>query len=187
MDNPDVLNAGLPHFSVRPRDDEYSDYYRPYVSLVPETNVVDFMIQQLASITHVLQGIEEGDAVFRYAEDKWSIKEVVGHLCDSERIFGYRALRFARGDETPLPGFDQDAYVAAAHFDRRILHSLTEELYNLRKANIRLFRSFSDEVLSRRGTANEAACTVRGLMFIIAGHAEHHINVLKEKYLVEIG
>jgi hypothetical protein len=187
MDNPDILNAGMPHFSVRPGDDEYSEYYRPYVALVPEVNVVDYLTQQLASLTHLLQSVEEGDAGFRYAEDKWSIRELVGHLCDSERIFGYRALRFARSDETPLPGFDQDAYVASAHFDRRILHSLTEELYKLRKANIRLFRSLNDEELSRGGMASDAWVTVRGLMFIIAGHAAHHINVLQERYLVEIG
>ena len=187
MDNPDIVNAGLPHFSVRPADDEYSDYYRPYVALVPEANVVDYLTQQLASLTHLLQSVDEGNADFRYADDKWSIKEMVGHLCDSERVFGYRALRFARGDEQPLPGFDQDEYVAAAHFDKRILHSLTEELYNLRKANIRLFRSLSADELSRWGTASDVRVTVRALMFIIAGHAAHHINVLQERYLVEIG
>lgn len=187
MHNPDILNAGMPHFTVRPAQDEYSEYYRPYVALVPDVNVVDFLTQQLASITHVLQSVEEGDSDFRYAEGKWSIKEVVGHLCDSERVFGYRALRFARGDETPLPGFDQDEYVAAARFDHRILHSLTEELYNLRKANIRLFRSLSQDELDQGGTADGVPCTVRALMYIIAGHAAHHLNVLQERYLVEIG
>ncbi len=186
MDNPDILNAGLPHFEIRPADDEYSKYYRSYVRLVPEANVVDFLIQQLASLTHLLQGVSEGDSGFRYADGKWSIKEVVGHLCDTERVFGYRALRFARGDSQPLPGFEQDEYVAAARFDRRILHSLTEELYNLRKANVRLFRSFSDEELSRWGTASDARVTVRALIFITAGHAEHHIGILKEEYLAEI-
>jgi hypothetical protein len=172
---------------VRPDDSEYAEYYRPYVALVPDVNVVDFLTQQLASATHILQGIDEGDADFRYAEGKWSIKEVVGHLCDSERVFGCRALRFARGDDTPLPGFDQDRYVASAQFERRILHSLAEELYNLRKANIRLFRSLSDAELSLLGTANDARVTVRALMYIIAGHAEHHVNVIKERYLVELG
>ncbi|NNE34428.1 MAG: DinB family protein, partial [Rhodothermales bacterium] len=103
MDNPDIRNAEMPHFSTRPEVDEYPAYYAPYVDLVPETNVVDYMIQQLASLTHLLQSVGEGDAGFRYASGKWSIKDLVGHLCDSERVFGYRALRFARGDESALP------------------------------------------------------------------------------------
>ncbi|NNE48511.1 MAG: DinB family protein [Rhodothermales bacterium] len=186
MDNPDIRNAEMPHFSVRPEEDEYPSYYEPYIKLVPETNVVNYMIQQLASLTHLLQSVGESDAGFRYAEGKWSIKELVGHLCDSERIFGYRALRFARNDETALPEYDHDRYVETANFDRRILHSLSEELYNLRKANIRLFRSFTAEELSRWGTASGGKFTVRSIMFITAGHTAHHMDVLKDKYLGEL-
>jgi uncharacterized damage-inducible protein DinB len=168
---------------TRPRADEYATYYSKYITLVPEGNVIDTLSQQLESTLSVLRNITEEKANSRYAEGKWSIKELVGHLADGERIFGYRLLRFARNDKTPLPGFEQDDYVANAGFDKCRLSDLVEELEHVRKANLSLLRNLDAEAWQRSGDASGQAVSVRALAYIIAGHETHHMEILRTRYL----
>ncbi len=168
---------------ARPDAGEYAPYYEKYISLVPQANLLDTLAQQLESTLSLLAGITEEQADSSYAPGKWSIKELVGHLIDSERIFGYRALRFARADQTPLPGYEQDDYVASARFGARRLSDLAEELSYLRKANLSLFRSLDEEAWPRTGEANDQPVSVRAIAYIIAGHEAHHIGILRTKYL----
>jgi hypothetical protein len=168
---------------TRPVSGEYAPSYEQYISLVPEGDIVATLERQLETTLTLLRGIVELQANNRYAPDKWSIKEVVGHLIDSERIFAYRALRFARNDQTPIEGFEQDDYVRDANFDTRTLADLADEFEHVRKANVRLFRSLSAEALSRRGPANDVDVSVRALLYIIAGHVAHHMQVLTSRYL----
>ena len=120
--------------------------------------------------------------MFRYQPGKWSVKEVLGHITDGERVFSYRALRFARADQTPIPGFDETKWVPAGHFDRRSLQDLVAEYEAVRAATLALFASFDDEALLRRGKANDAEVSVRALAHIIAGHELHHVGLLRERY-----
>jgi len=168
---------------TRPDSSEYASDYERYVSLVPEGDIVTTMSRQLDSTVALLGGLDEAQANKRYAPDKWSVKELVGHMIDSERIFAYRALRFARNDQTPLSGFEQDDYVRDAAFDGRTLADMTSEFEHVRRANISLFQSLSPDAFSRRGPANELEVSVRALAYIIAGHETHHMEVLKTRYL----
>jgi hypothetical protein len=138
---------------------------------------------QLAETESLLREIGESRGNHRYAPGKWSVKEVVGHLADAERVFSYRALRFAREDKTPLPGYEQDDYVRSANFDSRHLAELAAEFRSVRAATITLFTGFSDDALMRMGPANNVAFSVRALGWIIAGHELHHRRILKERYL----
>lgn len=169
---------------TRPDTDEYVPYYEKYISLVPEEeDVLTTLERQFENTLATLRGIPEERGDFRYAEGKWSIKELVGHLADSDRIFGYRALRFARNDQTPLPGFEQDDYVSNGRFGERRLSDLVEELEYVRKANLSLFRSLDDEAWTRRGDANGSMISVRAIVYIVAGHERHHMRILRERYL----
>lgn len=170
---------------IRPNRDEYAPYYEKYTSLVAEGDIVNTLGQQLGTTLALLETIDETRAGARYAPDKWSIKEVVGHLIDAERVFADRALRFARGDQNPQPGFDQDEYVRNGDFDARRLADLAGEFESVRRANLAFFKSLSEEAWSRRGVANDAPVSVRGLAHIIAGHELHHVQVLKTRYLDE--
>lgn len=161
---------------------EYPDH-RAYVGLVPEGDVLDRLMEQVHATQALLRGLPDEQALHRYAPDKWSIKEVIGHLADAERIFCARAVAFARGDRTELPGFDHDAYVAAADFDRRSLKSLLEELSAVRTATLRLFEGLPEEALTREGVANGKRLSVRALAWVIAGHERHHQRILRERYL----
>lgn len=167
----------------RPAADEYSSYYGKYISLVPDASIVPQLELQIASTLALLRSIPEDRGEHRYEPGKWSIKEVVGHIADSERVFAYRALRIARGDATPLPGFDQDLFVANAHSNERELSDLIDELAVVRQGSIALFRSLEPDDLLRRGTASDNPVTARALGFIIAGHELHHVKILKERYL----
>ena len=167
----------------RPARDEYDAFYETYVSKVPEGNVLDLLHQQTTRALALFESISPELENFRYAEGKWSTKEVIGHLVDTEWVFTTRALRIARGDTTPLPGVDQDVLIAGADFDQRPLASLIEEFRHLRGANSTLFRSLSPEAVARRGTASDCPISVRGLLYIVVGHVEHHLGVLRERYL----
>lgn len=167
----------------RPGTDEYAPFYAGYVSLVPDAPIAPQLETQTPNTLALLRGIPESRGDFRYAPDKWSIKEVVGHMADSERVFAYRALRIGRGDTTPLAAFDQDLLVKNSNCTRRPLADLVDELATVRQASIALFRSFDAEALARRGTASEKTVTTRALGYIIAGHELHHVKILREKYL----
>ncbi len=168
---------------ARPAQDEHAPYYEKYTSRVPDGNIIETLENQIVETAKLLRSLSEEQAGFRYAPDKWSIKEVVGHLIDSERIFSYRALRIARNDKTPLSGFEQDGYVPAGNFDARSLSELLAEFECVRLATMFLFKNLDEPAWSRRGTASENEVSVRALAYIIAGHELHHVNVVKEKYL----
>jgi len=169
--------------SNRPEPTEYNPYYEKYVSLVPAGDISDTLSRQIEETLALLRSIDEARAGHRYEPDKWSIKQVVGHVCDTERIFAYRALRFARGDDTPLPGYDQDEYAQSANFDARTLADLTAELASIRAATVALLRSLDADAMQRRGKANDNEVSVRALAHIIAGHELHHVQVLRTRYL----
>ena len=167
----------------RPAEDEYAPYYGRYISRVPDGDLCSMLASQLGDTLALIGAIPEPRGTHRYAEGKWSIKEVMGHLIDTERIMSYRALRFARADETPLPGFEQNDYVPPGGFDRRTLRDLSEEFAVVRQATIHLFRHLDPAALTRRGTASGNPVSVRALAYIIAGHESHHVAILKDKYL----
>ena len=169
----------------RPGETEYSPYYGKYVSLVRGGggDILAALSDQSSETRALLEGVPESRAGFRYAADKWSIKELVGHMIDSERIFAYRALRFARHDRTPLPGYEQDDYIANASFDSCPLGELAAEFESVRRATLYLFRHLDGEAWARRGLANDSEVSVRALAYIIAGHELHHVGILRDRYL----
>jgi len=169
--------------TARPQASEYAAYYEKYISRVPDGDVVGTLRTQLEETLSLIRGIPESRGDFRYAEGKWSIKELIGHVIDSERVFTYRALRFGRGDTTPLSGFEQDDFVRGADFSKRSLRDLADEYEHVRRATISLFSSFEGSVWDRRGAANNNEVSVRGLAFITAGHERHHVEILKTRYL----
>ncbi len=174
----------VPVSQVRPRADEFAPYYQKYIDRVPSGDVVAVLARQIDETAVLLGKVKESNAGHRYAPDKWSIREVVGHVSDAERVFAYRALRFARGDEGALLSFDEKAFVAGGGFDRRTLADLVAEFRAVRQATLALFRSLDDEAFSRGGTASGQHVTVRALAHIIAGHEVHHVAILKERYRV---
>ena len=166
----------------RPQAEEFPLFYKGYVDTVSE-NVLTELEQQMESFSALLRSIPAEKASFAYAEGKWTIKELAGHVMDTERIMAYRALRIARNDTTPLPGFDENDYVANAHFADRSLESLVDEFAALRKANMYLIRSLNAIEIDRSGISNEKPISVRALIFIMAGHVNHHVAILKQRYL----
>jgi hypothetical protein len=169
--------------ATQPDTNEYAPYYGKYISLVPAGDVVAILSRQLDDTLSLLSGLTEDQAESRYAPGKWSIKELVGHVLDTERIFGHRAFRFARNDQQPLPGFEQDGYVLAADFGQRQLNELAAEFEHLRRANLYLFGSLDDEAWLRRGVASDNEVSVRALAYIMAGHEAHHMRIVRERYL----
>jgi uncharacterized damage-inducible protein DinB len=170
----------------RPGAGEYAEFYANYISKVPGTDVLSVLEAQRLQVLHLFAGRSERDGSFRYAAGKWTVKEVLGHITDTERIFAYRTLRIGRGDVTPLPGFEQDDLVRNGGFAARTLADLAEEFEAVRIAGISLFRSFDEEALSRRGIAREKEVTVRALGFITAGHQIHHRMILEDRYFPAI-
>jgi hypothetical protein len=166
-----------------PATSEYASYYGRYVSLVPKGDILETLAEQLDSSLALLRGIDEEKAGYRYAPGKWSIKELVGHIIDAERIFAYRALRFARGDETELSGFEQDGYVLNAGFDAYRMEELAREFELVRGANLLMLRHLDEAAWQRRGIASGGEVTVRALAFIMAGHEKHHVEILRTRYL----
>jgi hypothetical protein len=170
----------------RPEPTEYAEFYAGYVSKVPGTDAVSVLESQRLQMVQLFAGRSERDGSFRYAPGKWTVKEILGHITDTERIFTYRALRIARGDQTPLPSFEQDDYVKNGGCSERTLASLAEEFALVRAASIALFRSFPEAVWTRRGVASQKEVTVRALAFITAGHQIHHRVILEERYFPAI-
>lgn len=169
--------------AARPEAGEFNPYYATYIGKIGDGDIVRTLAGQVGESIALIESIPEARAGHRYAAGKWSIRELVGHVCDAERIFTYRALCFARGDATPLPAFDENAYVARSRLDDRSLAGLADELDAVRRATVALFDSLFPEELLRRGVANENPMSVRALAWIIAGHERHHMEVLRGRYL----
>lgn len=167
----------------RPRSDEYAPAFERYVSRVTETDVEDALRRQRDELPAALRGVRGPAERHRYAQGKWSVREVVGHLIDCERIFGYRAVCVARGEKAPLPGFDEDEYAAQATFDEYPLEELLQEFVHVREGHLAFFRHLNEEAWRRRGISNGNPVSVRALAFVMVGHVRHHLAVLQERYL----
>src|ERR1700722_11164266 len=165
---------------ARPEAGEYAPYYERYISLIAGTDILGTLDAQRRQMMLLLCGRDEADGDFRYASDKWSAKEVLGHVCDTERVFAYRALRISRGDRTPMEGFEQDDYVKNGPFARTPLADLVEDYIAVRRATIALFRNLDEDAWSRRGVANKHEGSVRALAYMIAGHELRHRRSLEE-------
>ncbi len=172
-------------YSDAPARDEYRDFYAGYVARVPAGDIVARLRQQLDATLELVAGMSEERASHAYAPGKWTIKEVIGHLADAERVMSARALCFARGEQAPLPAFDENAYVENAGFQHRSLESLVQELQAVRAASLALFDGLQPQAWTRRGTASGHPITVRALAWVIAGHELHHRAVLEERYLAK--
>jgi hypothetical protein len=171
-----MANVGYPETS------EYAPFYANYIRNVTEDDVVAALEAQSRETAALLARVDDEKASYRYEPGKWSVKEVVGHFTDAERVFAYRALAIARGDQASLPGFDEKTYVANANFDRRPMRSIADEYAAVRAATLATFRGFSDEAWQRIGTANNVPVSVRALAHISLGHERHHLRVLRERY-----
>ena len=175
--------TAAPMTIVRPNADEFHDYYGRYIAKVPEGNLVALLREQAVETVTMLQDLTAEQASYAYAPGKWTVKEVVGHISDAERIFAYRALRIARRDETPMESFDENMYVTNANFGKRTLPDLLEELQVVRASTIHLAKNMDANALALRGTASGHGVSVRALFYIIAGHERHHADLLRERYL----
>lgn len=166
---------------TRPDSTEYAEFYKNYIAGVPDGDVLTFLAKQPGDYRQLLKGMSEEAAQTEPAPGKWSVKQVLGHICDTERVLSYRALRFSRGDETELPGFEQDDYVREANSNARNLGELLDDFESVRTATVSLFRSLPPGAEMRRGKANKNPMTVRALAYIVAGHANHHYGLLKQQ------
>jgi DinB superfamily len=167
----------------RPEKNEYNPFYETYVSLVPETEILPALEQQIEITRALLNGISEEKSLFRYGADKWSIRGVIGHMIDGERVFSYRALTFSRGDKAQLSSFDENEYALQAGFDQISLSDLSAEFVALRTANVLMFKHLHSEAWTRDGIASDNRITVLGLAYIMVGHVRHHTKILQERYL----
>jgi hypothetical protein len=166
----------------RPEPGECAPYYERYISLVPGTDILGILDSQRRQMLLLLCDKDDAEGDFRYAPDKWSAKEVLGHVCDTERIFAYRALRISRADRTPIEGFEQDDYVRNGPFANRPLAEVIEDYIAVRRATITLLRNLDEAAWMRRGIANKNEVSVRAVAYVIAGHEVHHRRILEEKY-----
>jgi len=164
-------------------DTEFAPFYETYISLANEADLVEELEISVHEFIKFVQNIPMDKFDYRYAEGKWTIKDIIQHLIDSERVFAYRALRIARNDKTPLPGFEENDYADEANGNKRNLKDLLTELALVRQSTIMLFKNFSEEILLRKGTASDKPVSVRALGFIIIGHQKHHQKVFQERYL----
>ena len=181
MSEPAVVSPAT--FTIaRPEPGEYAPYYDRYISLIAGTDILGTLDAQRRQMMLLLSGRDESDGDFRYAPDKWNAKEVLGHVCDTERIFAYRALRIARGDETPIEGFEQDDYVKNGPFVNAPIAEIVEDYIAVRRATLTLLRNLDEAAWTRRGVANKNAVSVRALAYTIAGHEVHHRRILEGKY-----
>ena len=165
------------------QSNEYANFYKPYIEALGEVVLMNELEQSLSFFIDFLKTIPSEKHEFRYAEGKWTIKDIVQHLIDAERIFAYRALRIARKDKTPLPGFEENEYVETAFANKRVMNDLIEEFITVREATISLFKTFTEEQLLQMGTASEKPVSVRAIGFITLGHQKHHEKIIKERYL----
>jgi hypothetical protein len=169
-----------------PGVDEYAEFHRGYMAAVADESDALSVLERQRPLIEQLGRLTPEQAAFRYADGKWSVRELAGHLGDAERVLAYRLLRIARGDQTPLPGFDENAFVAGSNADRRPLTELAAELAAIRTSTLALVRSLDDDALVRRGTVNNWTLSTRALAFIIAGHFQHHVNILRDRYAISL-
>ena len=168
----------------KPEPNEYAPYASMYISLLPDDGLIlEHLEKNLCATTEFMRALHKEKLTYRYAEGKWTIKEIIGHLIDDERIYTYRALRFARNDQTELPGFEQGDYARESGANERPLSNLLEEFATVRKSTIALFNSFDDRVLTRSGIASGNVMSVRAIAYHLAGHELRHMNIIKERYL----
>ena len=167
----------------KPEANEHAPYYGRYVERVPDGDILEILASQFRDTRAILDALDEERANHRYEPGKWSIKELVGHVLDVERVFAYRALVFARNDTTPQAGIEQDDWVAHGNFDARTMQNITNEFASVRAATLTLFGGLSSDMWMRRGNASGFDFTVRSMPYIIAGHEIHHVAVLRERYL----
>jgi uncharacterized damage-inducible protein DinB len=170
-------------YATRPDASEHIPYYAKYINLVPNGNILTILQEQVQTTSKFLNSITEEQSLKRYASGKWSIKEVIGHLSDNERIFAYRALRFARADKAALPSYESDDYIEFGHFDKRNWQELISEFEAVRGATVSLFKSLDEAAWTRQGVANNDSVSVRALAYIVAGHELHHVKLIQELYL----
>jgi len=168
----------------RPEKNEYAAFYETYVSLVEESDIISALEKNLNELQNLFAEVSEEKGSYAYAESKWSVRELLGHLIDGERVFSYRALRISRNDQTPLASFEENSYIANSNFSRAKIAVLIEEFSLLRRSNILFFKNLTDGAWLRTGTASEAAVSVRALAYIMVGHVRHHANILRERYLI---
>jgi hypothetical protein len=173
-------------FATRPESGEYAPYYERYISLVAGEDILATLDEQLRETSALLTSRAATDGDLRYAPEKWSVKEVIGHVSDAERIFAYRALRISRNDKTPIEGFEQDDYVLHGGFGSRRLSDVVDEFASVRKATLSLLRSLDEAAWTRRGLANKNEVSVRAIAYIVAGHELHHRTILTDKYFSAI-
>ena len=176
----------MPLYLQRPQSGEYNPYYERYIARVPDGDFVEVLARQADDTLGLLRDLADNAADQAYAPGKWSIKEVIGHVCDAERIFGYRLLRIARGDQTPMEGFDENKYAPAGQFGARTLASMLEEFAAVRAATITLIAGLPNDGWSNTGVANDSPISARALAYIIAGHELHHRDILLTRYLPQI-
>ena len=168
----------------RPAADEYFTYYGQYINLVPEGDIVDLLTRQFEKTQAILAPLSVAQVNFRPKPDDWNVLEVLGHIADGERVFAYRALCIARNDQTPLPSFDQDLYVANANFAQRALADLLDEFATVRRTTLSLLRTFDETAWLRKGVASDNPISTRALAYIIAGHELHHVLDFQQRYNV---
>lgn len=168
---------------TKPTDAEYPDFYSGYIALVPDGDVIKFLKKQKRMFIGLIDSIPEEQLLYRYEEAKWTIKQIVGHVIDTERIMAYRALVFSRGERQPIPGFNENEYVERASFNQKDIQDLIKEFAKLRESNLALIQNLNVDMMERKGNANDFFFSVRAIVYIIAGHVEHHINVIKRRYL----
>ena len=166
----------------RPATGEFPSYFEKYISQVPEEDIIGVLRAQANEISALVRGIPEERADYRYAPDKWTVREVLGHLADTERVMSYRATCLARGEQNELPGFDENEYVRTANFDRWTLSDLGTQLENLRRANVAILEHLDSADWERSGIVNQNPINVRAIAFVMAGHVRHHMKILKERY-----
>lgn len=168
----------------RPERTEYAEFYAGYVSAVPETDIVGVLAAQPDELAAVIGGLPEEKGHYAYADGKWTIKELLGHVVDGERVFGYRAHRISHGDATRLSGFDQDLYVSNGRANLRGMEDIVEEFASVRRANVIMLETLRSNDWNLGGTASDAYVTVRAIAYIMAGHVRHHMAILRDRYLV---
>ncbi|MFL5765499.1 MAG: DinB family protein [Bacteroidia bacterium] len=167
----------------RPEPTEYFEFYAGYISKVDGRNIIREMQEQLLELQELVSLIPEEKENYAYAEGKWTVKEVIGHIIDTERIMAYRALRISRKDKTKITGFDENFYVSNSNFRSRSLYDLAHEFSLVREGNVAMIKGFSEEMLNQIGVANDKDISVRALIFIMIGHVAHHLDVIRERYL----